>query len=166
MLVTWRRAQSTSNEQQRTTLCTALKNIERADIAGFLNAATGKGDVTTSSPNANPSSPSPSPIPSTQASGVPAPRPQHSQRPDQEPRLRAPSYQDVGNKTRNILKEFYKTTGSYIQLLHEVDNDQKHIADIYTKVQLETREGVAVVTTGETVRKKGSERRNCKLHRV
>ncbi|XP_038045556.1 NACHT, LRR and PYD domains-containing protein 3-like isoform X3 [Patiria miniata] len=118
-------------------------------------AATGKGDVTTSSPNANPSSPSPSPIPSTQASGVPAPRLQHSQRPDQESRPRAPSYQDVGNKTRDILKEFYKTSGSYVQLLPEVDNDQKHIAGIYTKVQLETREGIAVVTIGETVRKRG-----------
>ncbi|XP_038045554.1 NACHT, LRR and PYD domains-containing protein 3-like isoform X1 [Patiria miniata] len=110
------------------------------------------GDVTTSSPNANPSSPSPSPIPSTQASGVPAPRPQHSQRPDQEPRLMDPC-QEAGNKTRDKLKIFYKTTGSYVQLLPGVDNDQKHITGIYTKVQLETREGLAEVTDkkGETV---------------
>ncbi|XP_038045854.1 uncharacterized protein LOC119720285 [Patiria miniata] len=85
--------------------------------------------------------------------GVPAPRPQHSQRPDQEPRLRAPSFQDVGKKTRDILKGVYKTTGSYVQLLPGIDNDQMHIAGIYTKVQLETREGVAVVTgqKGDTV---------------
>ncbi|XP_038045853.1 NACHT, LRR and PYD domains-containing protein 1 homolog [Patiria miniata] len=87
--------------------------------------------------------------------GVPAPRPQQIQRQDQEPRPTAPdpSYQDVGNKTRDILKGVYKTTGSYVQLLPGVDNDQMHIAGIYTKVQLETREGVAVVTgqKGDTV---------------
>ncbi|XP_038045860.1 NACHT, LRR and PYD domains-containing protein 14-like [Patiria miniata] len=86
--------------------------------------------------------------------GVPAPRPQHSQRQDQEPRQRTPdpSYQDVGNKTSDILKRVYKTTGSYVQLLPGVDNDQMHIAGIYTKVQLETREGVAVTgQKGETV---------------
>ncbi|XP_038045862.1 protein NLRC5-like [Patiria miniata] len=84
--------------------------------------------------------------------GVPAPRPQHSQRPDQEPRLTDPC-QEAGNKTRDILKGVYTTTGSYVQLLPGVDNDQMHIAGIYTKVQLETLEGVAVVTgqKGESV---------------
>ncbi|XP_038045630.1 NACHT, LRR and PYD domains-containing protein 3-like [Patiria miniata] len=90
-----------------------------------------------------------------QGPGVPAPRPQLSERPDQEPRLGTPSYQDVGNKTRDILKERYKTTGSYVQLLPGVANDQKHIASIYTKVRLQTREGVAVVCTptGKTATK-------------
>ncbi|XP_038045850.1 uncharacterized protein LOC119720280 [Patiria miniata] len=121
MLVTWKQAQSTSDEQQRTTLCTALEKIGRADIVGFLQ-------------------------------GVPAPRPQQSQRPDQEPRVGDP-YQETGNKTRDILKRVYTTTGSYVQLLPGVDNDKMHIPGIYTKVQLETREGVAVVTgqKGETV---------------
>ncbi|XP_038045881.1 NLR family CARD domain-containing protein 4-like [Patiria miniata] len=84
--------------------------------------------------------------------GVPAPRPQHSQRPDQEPRLMDPC-QEAGNKTRDNLKILYKTTGSYVQLSPKVDDDQRHIAGIYTKVQLETREGVADVTgkKGETV---------------
>ncbi|XP_038066710.1 uncharacterized protein LOC119736771 [Patiria miniata] len=36
MLVTWKQRQSTSVEQQKTTLCTALKKIGRADIAEFL----------------------------------------------------------------------------------------------------------------------------------
>ncbi|XP_038060441.1 uncharacterized protein LOC119731339 [Patiria miniata] len=121
MLVAWKQAQSTGVEQQRTTLCTALEKIGRADIAGFLH-------------------------------GLPAPRPQYSQRPDQEARLMDPC-QEAGNKTRDKLKIFYKTTGSYVQLLPGVDNDQKHITGIYTKVQLETREGVAEVTDkkGETV---------------
>ncbi|XP_038045672.1 uncharacterized protein LOC119720177 [Patiria miniata] len=90
-----------------------------------------------------------------QGPGVPAHRPQHSQSPDQEPRLGAPSYQDVGNKTRDILKRVYQTTGSYVQLLPRVANDQMHIASIYTKVRLETREGVAVVCTptGKTAKK-------------
>ncbi|XP_038058726.1 NLR family CARD domain-containing protein 4-like [Patiria miniata] len=78
--------------------------------------------------------------------GLPASRPQLSQSPDQDPRLGAPSYQEAGNKIRDILKGVYKTTGSYVQLLPRVDNDQMHIAGIYTKVQLETLEGVAVVT--------------------
>ncbi|XP_038045660.1 NACHT, LRR and PYD domains-containing protein 3-like isoform X1 [Patiria miniata] len=89
--------------------------------------------------------------------GLPASRPQLSQRPDQEPRLGASSYQDVGNKTRDILKEVYTTTGSYVRLLPRcrVGNDQMHIESIYTKVRLETREGVAVVCTptGKTATK-------------
>ncbi|XP_038045668.1 uncharacterized protein LOC119720172 isoform X2 [Patiria miniata] len=36
MLVTWRNAQSTSVEQQRTTLCNALKKDGRANVAKFL----------------------------------------------------------------------------------------------------------------------------------
>ncbi|XP_038045661.1 NACHT, LRR and PYD domains-containing protein 12-like isoform X2 [Patiria miniata] len=87
--------------------------------------------------------------------GLLASRPQLSERPDQEPRLGAPSYQDVGNKTRDILKEVYTTTGGYVQLLPRVANDQMHIDSIYTKVRLETREGVAVVCTptGKTATK-------------
>ncbi|XP_038045861.1 netrin receptor UNC5C-like [Patiria miniata] len=73
MLVTWKQAQSSSDEQKMTMLCTALTKIGRADIAEFLH-------------------------------GAPAPRPQHSQRPDQEPRLGAPSYQEAGNKTGDSLK--------------------------------------------------------------
>ena len=38
----------------------------------------------------------------------------------------------------------YKDKGSYLQLLPGVGGDQMHIADIYTKVLLKTREGVAV----------------------
>ncbi|XP_038068430.1 uncharacterized protein LOC119737869 isoform X2 [Patiria miniata] len=37
MLTKWKQAQSTSVEQQITKLCTALKSIGRADIAGFLH---------------------------------------------------------------------------------------------------------------------------------
>ncbi|XP_038045627.1 uncharacterized protein LOC119720143 isoform X1 [Patiria miniata] len=36
MLVSWKQAQSSSDKQQVTTLCTALKNIGREDIAKFL----------------------------------------------------------------------------------------------------------------------------------
>ncbi|XP_038045666.1 NLR family CARD domain-containing protein 4-like isoform X2 [Patiria miniata] len=82
--------------------------------------------------------------------GVPAPRPQQSQRPDQDPRWTDPS-QEAGKKTRDVLKGVYKTTCSSVKLLPGVDNDQMHIAGINTKVQFKTREGRAFVTGQEDI---------------
>ena len=47
-------------------------------------------------------------------------------------------------KCNAALKEKYKTTGSYVNINPWADDDQMHI-DIYTKLQFEKSEGVAVV---------------------
>ncbi|XP_038045863.1 putative protein TPRXL [Patiria miniata] len=66
------------------------------------SASTRKEDIATSSPKSKPTSPSPSQIPSTQASGVHAlmdtPKPQHSQAPDQQPRLDDKTLQEVATR--------------------------------------------------------------------
>ncbi|XP_038066774.1 uncharacterized protein LOC119736837 [Patiria miniata] len=49
MLVKWKQRQSTSDEQQMTTLCTALKNARRADIAEFLRHDTSHAQETAES---------------------------------------------------------------------------------------------------------------------
>ncbi|XP_038053605.1 uncharacterized protein LOC119726060 [Patiria miniata] len=44
---------------------------------------------------------------------------------------------DAADQCRSELKERYITTGSYVQLIPWVDDDMKHIRDIYTELQLE-----------------------------
>ncbi|XP_038045175.1 NLR family CARD domain-containing protein 4-like [Patiria miniata] len=65
-----------------------------------------------------------------------------SQKPDQEPRV-GDLNQEVGNKTRDILRTCYKTTGSYVQLNPGVPDDQRHIVGIYTKLRVRTKKGTA-----------------------
>ncbi|XP_038059882.1 NACHT, LRR and PYD domains-containing protein 3-like [Patiria miniata] len=45
--------------------------------------------------------------------------------------------QTAASRCRKALKEIYTSTGSYVQMLPWVDDDKKHIMDIYTKLQLE-----------------------------
>ncbi|XP_022111644.1 NACHT, LRR and PYD domains-containing protein 3-like [Acanthaster planci] len=45
--------------------------------------------------------------------------------------------QHAADKCEKVLKKIYTTTGSYVQMLPWIDDDQKHIMDIYTKLQLE-----------------------------
>ncbi|XP_022104856.1 NACHT, LRR and PYD domains-containing protein 2-like [Acanthaster planci] len=73
--------------------------------------------------------------------------PEQDEEPDCGPSLRSPN-EETGNKIKAILMRVYKRTGSYVQLIPTVDNDEMHIPGIYTKVQLKTREGVAVVGMG------------------
>ncbi|XP_038052714.1 NLR family CARD domain-containing protein 4-like [Patiria miniata] len=42
----------------------------------------------------------------------------------------------AGRRCRKALKEIYTSTGSYVQMLPWVDDDKRHIMDIYTKLQL------------------------------
>ena len=50
----------------------------------------------------------------------------------------------AANKCNAVLQQKYKTTGSYVDVNPWVDDDQMHI-EIYTKLQFEKSEGVAVV---------------------
>ncbi|XP_038044782.1 NLR family CARD domain-containing protein 4-like [Patiria miniata] len=63
-----------------------------------------------------------------------------SRRPDQEPRV-GDLNQEVGNKTRDILRKWYKTTRSYVQLNPGVPGDQRPIVGIYTKLRVRTKKG-------------------------
>ena len=62
----------------------------------------------------------------------------------QRPAPAAYSREETANRIVTNVKKVYKDKGSYLQLLPGVGGDQMHIADIYTKVLLRTREGVAV----------------------
>ncbi|XP_038053608.1 titin-like [Patiria miniata] len=44
---------------------------------------------------------------------------------------------DAADQCRSELKDRYTTTGSYVQLIPWVDDDMKHIMNIYTELQLE-----------------------------
>ncbi|XP_038053595.1 trichohyalin-like [Patiria miniata] len=44
---------------------------------------------------------------------------------------------DAADQCRSELEDRYTTTGSYVQLIPWVDDDMKHIMDIYTELQLE-----------------------------
>ncbi|XP_038045178.1 uncharacterized protein LOC119719760 [Patiria miniata] len=70
------------------------------------------------------------------AAGVPP----QSLRPDQDPTV-GDLNQEVGNKTRDILRTCYKTTGSYVQLNPGVPDDQRPIVGIYTKLRVRTKKG-------------------------
>ncbi|XP_038044882.1 NLR family CARD domain-containing protein 4-like [Patiria miniata] len=63
-----------------------------------------------------------------------------SQKPDQVSRV-GDLNQEVGNKTRDILRKWYKTTGSYVQLNPGVPDDQRPIVGIYTKLRVRTKKG-------------------------
>ncbi|XP_038044998.1 NLR family CARD domain-containing protein 4-like [Patiria miniata] len=63
-----------------------------------------------------------------------------NQEPDQVPRV-GDLNQDVGNKTRDILRTCYKTTGSYVQLNPGAPDDQRPIVGIYTKLRVRTKKG-------------------------
>ena len=69
-------------------------------------------------------------------------QPSHSR--EMGPELRDPSLVAAG-KCNAALNEHYTTTGSFVNINPWVDDDQMHI-DIYTKLQLEKGEGVAVMT--------------------
>ncbi|XP_038045859.1 netrin receptor UNC5C-like [Patiria miniata] len=93
---------------------------------------------------------------------VPAPRPQHSQRPDQEPRLEAPSYQEAGNKTGDSLKhETSQDTEvprspepSHLQkVLDEVNKLKKNLSP---REQLDSRVQLPYIAIGYFNEKGGS----------
>ncbi|XP_038044340.1 NLR family CARD domain-containing protein 4-like [Patiria miniata] len=63
-----------------------------------------------------------------------------SQKPDQVSRV-GDLNQEVGNKTRDILRTCYKTTGSYVQLNPGAPDDQRPIVGIYTKLSVRTKKG-------------------------
>ncbi|XP_038044995.1 NACHT, LRR and PYD domains-containing protein 3-like isoform X2 [Patiria miniata] len=63
-----------------------------------------------------------------------------TRKPDQEPRV-ADLNQEVGYKTRDILRKWYKTTRSYVQLNPGVPDDQRPIVGIYTKLRVRTKKG-------------------------
>ncbi|XP_038045215.1 NLR family CARD domain-containing protein 4-like [Patiria miniata] len=65
-----------------------------------------------------------------------------TRKPDQESRV-GDLNQEVGNKTRDILRKWYKTTGSYVQFNPEVPDDQRPIVGIYTKLRVRTKKGTA-----------------------
>ncbi|XP_022097844.1 uncharacterized protein LOC110983151 [Acanthaster planci] len=50
---------------------------------------------------------------------------------------RGDAAQRAADKCEEVLRNIYATTGSYVQMLPWVDDDQKHIMEIYTKLQLE-----------------------------
>ncbi|XP_038051084.1 NACHT, LRR and PYD domains-containing protein 12-like [Patiria miniata] len=45
---------------------------------------------------------------------------------------------DAADSCEVALKTHYRSTGSYVQMIPWIDDDKKHIMDIYTKLQLET----------------------------
>ncbi|XP_038052805.1 NLR family CARD domain-containing protein 4-like [Patiria miniata] len=76
------------------------------------------------------------PSTSAESSGSSARQQQPGSCTTQETRRDDPA-QLAANKCEKELNYIYETTGSYVQMLPWVDDDKRHIMDIYTKLQLE-----------------------------